>query len=128
MESVKDFDEVLICDMESTDHTLDIAKEFCCKIVTFQRKDYKSAKPARTFAIQSASYSWILVVDADELVTPELKDYLYELILNTNCPEGLFIPRQNRFMNIPYSHAIRKTMVSVPCYGVLSGGSSSLTF
>ena len=26
LESVKDFDEIVICDMESTDHTLDIAK------------------------------------------------------------------------------------------------------
>ena len=35
LDSVKDFDEVVVCDMESTDHTLEIAKEYGCKIVTF---------------------------------------------------------------------------------------------
>ena len=28
LDSVKDFDEVVVCDMESTDHTLEIAKEY----------------------------------------------------------------------------------------------------
>ena len=30
LESVKDFDEVLVCDMESTDNTLDIARQYQC--------------------------------------------------------------------------------------------------
>lgn len=38
LESVKDFDEIVICDMESTDHTLDIAKEYGCKIVCFPKQ------------------------------------------------------------------------------------------
>ena len=35
LESVKDFDEVVVCDMESTDRTLEIARQYGCKIVTF---------------------------------------------------------------------------------------------
>ncbi|MBQ5705156.1 MAG: glycosyltransferase, partial [Bacteroidaceae bacterium] len=35
LETVKDFDEVLICDMESTDNTLEIAEKYGCRIVTF---------------------------------------------------------------------------------------------
>lgn len=38
LESVKDFDEIVVCDMESTDHTLAIAREYGCKIVTFAKK------------------------------------------------------------------------------------------
>lgn len=98
LESVKDFDEIVICDMESTDSTLSIAKEYGCKIVTFEKGDCVSAEPARTFAIQSATNPWVLVVDADELVTPELHDYLYERIKETDCPQGLYIPRKNYFM------------------------------
>ena len=71
LESVKEFDEIVVCDMESTDHTLDIARKYDCKIVTFPKADHKSAEPARTFAIQSASNKWVLVVDADEIITPE---------------------------------------------------------
>ena len=98
LESVKGFDEIVICDMESTDSTLDIARQYGCKIVTFPKGDCVSAEPARTFAIQSASYKWVLVIDADELVTPELQDYLYRLISRADAPKGLWIPRKNYFM------------------------------
>jgi glycosyltransferase involved in cell wall biosynthesis len=97
LKSVKDFDEVLICDMESTDHTLEIAREYGCRIVTFPKKNYVNAEPARTFAIQSASSPWVLVVDADEIVTSELRDYLYKRIQEPSCPAGLYIIRHNRF-------------------------------
>ena len=112
LEAVKDFDEVLICDMESTDKTLDIARKHGCRIVTFPKADHKSAEPARTFAIQSAANPWVLVVDADEIVTPELRDYLYRRIAETDCPAGLYIPRWNRFMNrytksLSYDHQLR---------------------
>lgn len=106
LQSVSGFDETVVCDMESTDHTRDIARDFGCRIVTFPKADHKSAEPARTFAIQSASCPWVLVVDADELVTPQLHDYLYRRISEPDCPQGLFIPRQNRFMNIPQRHRI----------------------
>ena len=100
LESVKEFDEIVVCDMESTDDTLDIARRYGCKIVTFPKADHKSAEPARTFAIQSASNKWVLVVDADEIITPELREELYQQIARPGCPEGLFIPRQNMFMNM----------------------------
>lgn len=96
--AVKDFDEILICDMESTDSTLQIANAYRCRVVTFPKGDAVCAEPARTFAIQSASYHWVLVVDADELVTPKLREYLYKRISSGNCPEGLYIPRHNKFL------------------------------
>ena len=98
LQSVEGFDEVLICDMESTDSTLDIARRHGCRIVTFPKKDYVSAEPARTFAIQSASHPWVLVVDADELVPAALRDYLYEQTRRPDTPAGIWIPRKNYFM------------------------------
>ncbi len=100
LDSVRNFDEIVICDMESKDATLAIAQEYGCKIVTFPKSNHLSAEPARTFAIQSASHQWVLVVDADELVTPELRTYLYHIIKQENCPQGLYIPRRNRDMNV----------------------------
>ena len=85
--------------MESTDHTRDIALARGCRVVTFPKRDYVSAEPARTYAIQQASYHWVLVVDADEVVPSELHDYLYQRIATDDCPQGLYIPRRNRFMN-----------------------------
>ena len=98
IDSVKGFDEVLVCDMESTDRTLDIARSHGCRIITFERKHYNIVEPAREFAIHQAQYDWVLVVDADELVTPQLKDYLYRRVNASDCPDGLFIPRKNYFM------------------------------
>lgn len=100
LEAVKGFDETVICDMESTDSTIDIAKEYGCRIVTFPKGDHKIVEPARTFAIQSATCEWVLVVDADEIITPELRDYLYERIKKPDCPAGLYIPRHNKFMGM----------------------------
>lgn len=99
LEAVKDFDEIVICDMESTDDTLDIARKYGCKIVTYPKGNHVSAEPARTFAIQSATSQWVLVVDSDEIVTPALKDYLYYMISKPDCPSGLYIPRKNYFMH-----------------------------
>lgn len=98
LKSVKDFDEVLVCDMESTDRTVEIARSYGCRIVTFPKADHKSAEPARTFAIQQAQSPWVLVVDADELVTPQLREELYRRIAEPDCAAGLYIPRLNQFM------------------------------
>lgn len=99
LDSVKGFDEVLICDMQSTDSTLAIAKQNGCRIVSFPKGNNVSAEPARTFAIQSAKNPWVLVVDADELVTEALHLYLYNHIKKPHCAKGLYIPRLNQFMS-----------------------------
>lgn len=113
LESVKDFDEVVVCDMESTDDTVTIAEQYGCKVVTFPKGNHTCCEPARTFAIQSASNPWVLVVDADEIVTPELREALYQIVMGTGtwaspesstCPHdypaGYYIPRQNMFMSM----------------------------
>jgi glycosyltransferase involved in cell wall biosynthesis len=100
LESVKGFDEVVVCDMESTDDTVKIAEQYGCKVVTFPKGGHTCCEPARTFAIQSASNPWVLVVDADEIVTPELRQVLYDLISRSDCAAGYYIPRQNMFMSM----------------------------
>lgn len=100
LETVKNFDEIVVCDMESTDDTVAIAREYGCKIVTFPKADHKSAEPARTFAIQSAASDWVLVVDADELVSDALRTYLYDFIKEPRNIRGLYIPRKNYTMRV----------------------------
>ncbi len=98
LESVKDFDEVLVCDMESTDNTLDIARRYGCKIVTFPKRNYTVPEPARDFAIHSVSNQWVLAVDADEVVTPDLRQYLYKYIAAPSHADALYIHRKNMFL------------------------------
>ena len=98
LEMAKSFDEIVVCDMESTDNTVEIANSYGAKVVTFPKANHKSAEPARTFAIQSASSDWVLVVDADELIPQALHDYLYDFIKNPGDIRGLYIPRKNYTM------------------------------
>lgn len=96
LEAVKDFDEILICDMHSTDKTISIAQKYNCTIIFHENTGF--VEPARNFAIQSAKHPWVLVLDADEIVPPLLKDYLYKRINDQDCPDGIWIPMKNYFM------------------------------
>lgn len=95
------FDEIVVCDMESTDRTVAIANEFGCKVVVYPKGDVSICEPARNTAIQSASNPWVLIVDADELVPQALRDFLYSHIKGNPGAAALDICRQNRFMGRP---------------------------
>lgn len=98
LDSLAEFDEIVICDMESTDATVSIAEKHGCRIVTFKKGNTTICEPARNTAIRAASNKWVLVVDADEIVTPQLRAYLYKRLNEGNCPEGLYVPRRNMFL------------------------------
>lgn len=98
LDSVREFDEIVICDMESTDDTLHIAEEYGCKIVTFEKKNHSICEVARDFAIHSASYKWVFVVDADEIVPSQLREYLYSKITDSKFDSALAVGRKNPFM------------------------------
>lgn len=97
LDAVKDFDEIVLCDMYSTDKTLDIAAKYNCKIV-FHEYTGGIVEPARNFAISQASNQWVLLIDSDEVVTEELKKYLYEFIKTDKDVHAIRIPRKNYFM------------------------------
>ena len=122
LDSLKDFDEVLICDMESTDSTLSIASDYACRTITFPKGVHSIVEPAREYAIHEAKYPWVLVVDADEVVSAELRTYLYQHIASSAPAEGIRIPRKNyfmgRFMHAAYPDYVlrffRKDLTSWP--------------
>ena len=98
LEALTGFDEIVVCDMESTDNTRDIAAEFGCRIVNFPKGDHTICEPARDFAIHSATYPWVLVVDADEIVPKGLREHLYKAIADSTFEDAFAVPRTNRFM------------------------------
>lgn len=96
LESLKEFDEIILVDMHSTDRTREIATRYGARIIDFERCGI--CEPARNAAIQAASNPWVLVVDADELVPEGLRRYLYEVAARPDAPAALRIPRINSFM------------------------------
>ena len=97
LESLKDFDEIVVCDMESTDSTVEIARRHGARVITFPKGNHTCAEPARNTAIQAASSEWVLMIDADELVSSELREYLYDFITHSGETAGLWIPRRNYY-------------------------------
>ncbi len=68
LNSVKDIvDEMVLVDTGSKDNTVNIAKEFGAKLYEF--KWCNDFSLARNFAAEKCSGDWILVLDADEVVT-----------------------------------------------------------
>ena len=99
LESIKDFDEIVLCDMYSTDKTLDIAKEYNCKII--MHENIGCVDPARNFAISHASNKWVLVVDSDEIITKDLKKFLYDFIKSQTKYNGIKLPRHTYCWGVP---------------------------
>lgn len=99
LRSVVDFDEVVVCDMESTDNTRDIARRYGARVVTFPKGNINIVEPARDFAIHSASSEWVLVVDADEVVPGTLRKYLYDYIERPDAADALSIAFDSIFMD-----------------------------
>ena len=90
------FDYILLCDINSTDKTIQIAQKHNCRIIYHEHTGI--VEPARNKTIQAASQEWVLIIDADEIVTPQLKEYLYQQINLPNPPDAIRIPRKNYFM------------------------------
>lgn len=93
LESVKWADEIIVVDSESTDRTVEIAKEYTDKLFIHKWEGYASQK---NYAMEKASNDWVLSIDADERVTPGLADE----ILNSNLDDfdGFRIKRENYFI------------------------------
>lgn len=92
LRSVKWADQLVVCDMQSSDDSVKIAQEFKAKIVSV--KDYGYVEPARNTAIQAATSDWILILDADESITPELRTAIIKHI-STAKNEVWYLPRKN---------------------------------
>ena len=97
LNSVKWADEVLICDMHSTDKTVNIAKKMGAKVVFHKRLDF--VEPARNFAISKALGDWILILDPDEEILDKLRDRLTQIVSAMEQIDYVRIPRKNIIFN-----------------------------
>lgn len=93
LDSLRTFDEVLIYDNGSTDDTLEIAKAYPnVKIVL---GIFEGFGPTHNKASSCAKHDWILSVDSDEVVTPEMAREIRETDLNEDAVYSF--PRHNFF-------------------------------
>lgn len=67
--SVQFCDEILVIDSHSTDLTREVAAEAGARVI---ERDWPGMVAQKNFAIDAAAYDWVLCLDADERLSPEL--------------------------------------------------------
>ncbi len=84
-------DEILIVDSGSHDETIAIAERFGCRII---HQPFLGFGPQKRFAVNQAHYNWVLVADADEVVTPALRDEILQMLTRPGpeLPAGFNVP------------------------------------
>jgi hypothetical protein len=98
IESVRGFaQEILVVDSGSTDHTTEIARHLGAKVVTNPWRGYGQQK---NFAQSAAAHDWVLNLDADEEISPELAVEIQQVL--EHAPEsgvrGYSVPRLSKYL------------------------------
>jgi len=95
LESVAWADERIVVDSGSTDRTLDIARQSGASLYEEAWKGYAGQKNS---AIAKASCDWVLSLDADEAVLPELAENIQRVVGADEKIAGYFMSRRNLFL------------------------------
>lgn len=97
--------EIIVADDDSTDKTVSIAQSFGARIV---RQDHETIAEfggnfdiARNQAMQFASRDWLLILDSDEHLTPDLAEEIGTIILADEYYAAYDMPRRNLFWGKP---------------------------
>lgn len=94
LESVFFADEIILVDNTSSDKTVEIARKFTSKI--FTRPNNIMLNINKNFGFSKASGEWILSLDSDERVSPNLAREILKKVKNQkNKDNGYWIPRKN---------------------------------
>jgi glycosyltransferase involved in cell wall biosynthesis len=101
LNSLRWADEIFVVDSFSQDRTLEIAREFSARVA---QHEYLNSAAQKNWAIPQAAHPWVLLVDADERVTPELQQEIRGILEEGPRFEGYWIRRANHFLGRRMKH------------------------
>jgi glycosyltransferase involved in cell wall biosynthesis len=101
LESVRDFEDIVVLDAFSTDGTPAICREYTSRVYQQEWRGYAIQKQ---MAVDRAEKQWVLILDADERVTPELKKEISESI-QEGAFSGYYLPRKSFFLGKWMQHS-----------------------
>ncbi|MBU0758284.1 MAG: glycosyltransferase [Nanoarchaeota archaeon] len=115
LDSIKDLcNEIVIVDTGSTDKTKEIAAKYTDKVFDYVWNDNFS--DSRNFSLSKATGDWILVMDADEVISASVHDKIREAVKNDE-PDAFFLIQRNytsnnNLMNFEFikEHSLEESM------------------
>lgn len=109
IESIREIaDEILVADSESTDGTLSIVHQMGgCRVI---EREYVHSADFKNWAIPQASHEWVLLLDADERVTEELRQEIRQTLVSPDDQiDAYWIGRDNHYLGFRIKHCGWKT-------------------
>ncbi|HEY2529237.1 MAG TPA: glycosyltransferase family 2 protein, partial [Xanthobacteraceae bacterium] len=98
-------DERIVVDCGSSDGTVDIARGKGARVA---HHDFSGFGPQKNYALSLAASNWVLSIDADERVTPELAQAIKRAMTDAGAQEGtngFELPRISSFCGRPMHHS-----------------------
>jgi glycosyltransferase involved in cell wall biosynthesis len=95
LRSVDWADEVIVLDSGSTDRTVEISQKLGARVSV--TADWPGFGPQKNRALEQATGDWVLSLDADEWVTPDLRDEILNVISRPNGAMAFRVPRLSSF-------------------------------
>lgn len=103
LESIKWADEIVVLDSYSTDDTESIARSYG---VQFFQHEFLGYGPQKQSAMEKTSHDWVLLMDADEALTPELQKEVQQLLAGKPPHDGYELARlEQMFWRMGNPHA-----------------------
>ena len=102
LESVAWADEIVVVDANSTDRTVEIARQFTDRVII---QKWLGHIGQSQFATDQASNLWVLHMDADERVSSALRDEIRALDLGSSRYDAYEMPRRHFFMQQWIDHS-----------------------
>jgi glycosyltransferase involved in cell wall biosynthesis len=84
-------DEIVVLDAMSEDRTVEVARAAGARV---ERAAFEGFGPAKQRALRLATGTWVLSVDADELVTPALAEEIRRVVAAPDAADGYWVKRE----------------------------------
>ncbi len=88
-------DEWIVIDSHSTDATREVAAELGARVI---ERDWPGHVAQKNFAIDQAAHDWVLCLDADERVSPELRAAVLAALEESDPPNGFECARRTLYL------------------------------
>lgn len=96
LEALQWADEIVVLDTGSEDNTIQICKDFGAKV--FIQEIWEGFGKAKQAAVDLATHNWILSIDADEIVSPELNKEILAITTSDKAHPGYRIKMRTWFV------------------------------